>query len=96
MVSVVKFDKKRHFASLLELHVMQGYKHLEQLTRDSIPKIGFVALTDDEIPIAMGFLRLVEGGYAQIDTFVSNPEIPGEIRHEALNEITNLLISKAK
>lgn len=47
-------------------------------------------------PIAAGFLRRVEGGYAQIDTLVSNPYFGSKIRHEGIDKVVKSLIEDAK
>lgn len=62
---------------------------------DNLPEIGFIA-TEGAIAVAAGFLRKVEGGYAQIDTLVSNKQMPAEMRHIALAGIVDALINEAK
>lgn len=47
-------------------------------------------------PIAAGFLRRVEGGYAQLDTFTSNPFFGSKIRHLGINLVVDSLLSDAK
>ncbi len=47
-------------------------------------------------PIAAGFLRRVEGGYAQIDTLTSNKHFGSIVRHEGIKLVVDSLISDAK
>lgn len=61
----------------------------------TLPKIGYIALLDKN-PIAAGFLRRVEGGYAQIDGLTSNASFGGLVRHEGINKVVTALITDAK
>jgi len=70
------------------------YIGLEHVTYKSLPKIGFIALMHQQ-PIAVGFLRRVEGGYGQIDTLASNPWFGSKIRHEGITKIVKALIDEA-
>jgi len=63
--------------------------------RDEVPGIGFIAYAGST-PISVGFLRLVEGGFAQIDGLTTNPEAPAQFRDRANDLIAESLISKAK
>jgi hypothetical protein len=62
---------------------------------DEIPSIGYILYTGN-VPIAIGFLRLVEGGYGYIDSLATNPKAPATIRDKALDQIFTSLIEKAK
>lgn len=46
--------------------------------------------------IAFGFLRLVEGGTAQIDGLVTNANYTGQERHEAIKQVVDAIIKHAK
>jgi hypothetical protein len=61
----------------------------------TLPKIGYLAMLGKH-PVAAGFLRRVEGGYAQLDTFVSNRHFGSLVRHEGLSKVTEALINDAK
>lgn len=61
----------------------------------TLPKIGYMAFLGDQ-PIAAGFLRRVEGGYAQLDTLVSNPHFGSQIRHIAIGKVVSALLDEAK
>ncbi len=60
-----------------------------------LPKVGYIAFMGDH-PIAAGFLRRVEGGYAQLDTLVSNAQFGSQIRHEGIKKVVDSLIDEAK
>lgn len=62
---------------------------------ETLPAEGFIAL-DGDLPIAAGFLRKCEGGYCMIDSLISNPEQLSEIRHKALDAISEACIELAK
>ncbi len=47
-------------------------------------------------PIAAGFLRRVEGGYAQLDTLTSNKHFGSIIRHKGIELIVDTLVNEAK
>lgn len=89
---VVKFDKT-HYSSLVALYLTNNKgdnPNLEQL-----PKLGYVAYIFDQ-PIAAGFLRMVEGELAQIDSLVSNKDFPSETRHAGITAVVDRLIQDAK
>lgn len=65
------------------------------IIEDTLPKIGFIVSSETQY-IAAGFLRRLEGGFGQLDTFVTNPNASSEDRNEALNLLTERLINEAK
>lgn len=71
----------------------QNYKGFTDLT--TLPELGFVVFHND-IPVCCAFLRKVEGGYAQIDTMVSNAKVCPVIRNYCLDIIVDELIRAAK
>ncbi len=91
-VSLVRYSVHLNdvVAALLD---SQDYQPLCDI--NTLPKIGFIAYHNTSY-VAMGFLRMVEGGFAQIDTLCTNPQIPGEIRHEAINAIGEALLNEAR
>ncbi len=62
---------------------------------DMLPALGFL-ITDSATPVAAGFLRMVEGGYAQIDTLVTNGGLSSQMRHEGVSLVVEQLITAAK
>lgn len=93
-ISVVPF-KHKYLQQVIELHKSQNYMGIEQICMGNLPKIGYVALMGSQ-PIACGFLRRVEGGFAQIDTLASNGYFGSNIRHDGINKVVDSLISEAK
>ncbi len=75
-------------------------KWLEQrdhhkISSKDVPLIGFIAHHNWE-PIAIGFLRLIEGRNAIFDFIVTNPEALSSYRDLALNLIAEEIIKAAK
>ncbi len=62
---------------------------------DTLPNFGLVTTHLGEI-VAAGFLRRMEGYYAMIDGYITNPEARAELRNRALDHITYKLIKIAK
>ena len=92
MVNLTTF-KKKHIKVLNE---MRKAYNLQEIGND-LPKIGFIAFSNSEYQyVAIGFLRMVEGNLAQMDGFITNPELSGDIRNEGINLIVKSLIEKAK
>lgn len=93
-ISVIPF-KFKNFKDLIELHSLQKYPEISEIKMKTLPKIGYMAYLGDQ-PIAAGFLRRVEGGFAQMDTFVSNPHFGSQIRHSAIEGVKCSLLSEAR
>lgn len=62
---------------------------------DDLPEFGLVAIEND-VMIAAGFIRKIEGMDAFLDSYISNPVYSPETRHIALDRITTKLIGIAK
>lgn len=84
-----------YFDALRRLHSTRNSPTTSFLSSETLPKIGFVVSNETEY-VAFGFLRRLEGGYAQLDTFVTNPDSSSENRNEALNLLAARLIQEAK
>ncbi len=80
-----KISEKRHILSLL------AKRHLHENLANDLPEFGLVA-TKHDIPVAAGFLRKIEGGYAMLDSYITNPDFGSSDRHRALDIITDKLI----
>ncbi len=93
-ISVVPF-KFSHLPLLYDMLKSQQYLGISHITMKNLPKIGYIALLKKQ-PIATGFLRRVEGGYAQIDGLASNPYFGSQVRHEGMSRVVNSLIAEAK
>lgn len=77
--------------------VADWYK-LRELTppaADVYPELGFVAHYEG-IPVAVAFIRRVEGGYGQLDGLCSNPDFPGDMRSEAIDSVVLKIIHHAQ
>lgn len=93
-ISIVPF-KFKYLPLLIDMLKDRNFTSISQITMKSLPKLGYIALMHKQ-PIAAGFLRRVEGGYAQIDTLVSNPYFGSLIRHDGINKVVATLINDAK
>lgn len=78
-----------HINSWLEAHKMPP------VTRHALPEVGYLAWHMGK-PIAACFLRRCEGGLGIVDSLISNPESPGELRHVALDALINHIVDQAK
>lgn len=93
-VSVVPF-KFCHLPMLYEMLNSQQYLDISHISMKTLPKIGYIALLNKQ-PIAAGFLRRVEGGYAQMDGLTSHAHFGGMIRHDCISKVVNRLLEDAK
>lgn len=93
-VSVVPFRYK-HLQMLLDMLKDREYLGISTVNMKTLPKIGYIALLNKQ-PIAAGFLRRVEGGYAQLDTLTSNPYYGSIIRNDGIKLVVDRLIEDAK
>lgn len=93
-VSIVPF-KYKHLELLIEMLKSRDYMGVSEITMKTLPKIGYIALMGNQ-PIAAGFLRRVEGGYAQLDTLCSNAYFGSEIRHRGIQLVVDTLVNDAK
>lgn len=93
-VSIVPFRFK-YLKSLHDLLESNDYLGISEVNMKTLPKIGYIALLNGH-PIAAGFLRRVEGGYAQLDTLTSNKHMGSIIRHKGISKVVETLIQDAK
>ncbi len=93
-VSIVPFRYK-YLKALHDILSSNDYLNISEINMKSLPKIGYIALLNGH-PIAAGFLRRVEGGYAQIDTLTSNKYFGSKIRHLGIKLVVDTLILEAK
>lgn len=68
---------------------------VSHVPKESMPAIGFVTYADGA-PSAAGFLRRVEGGFAQLDGLVTNANLSGDIRSSSIDLVVENLLSEAK
>lgn len=81
---------------LLDMLESRQYMSLSEINMKTLPKLGYIALLNGKQPVAAGFLRRVEGGYAQLDGLTSNPYFGSQIRHEGIKLVVDHLIDAAK
>lgn len=93
-LSILPFRYK-YLPALLDMLKNQKYLEISTVSMKTLPKTGYIVLMNGH-PIAAGFLRRLEGGYAQIDGLTSNPHFGSRIRHEAIDLVVENLISDAK
>lgn len=67
---------------------------LSVLGADDLPKIGYIAFERGE-PIAAGYIRRVEGGTGLIDSLITNPDAPGDMRSSAIDLVVEHLLQTA-
>lgn len=83
------------FDSLIMMHETQDSEVSILLSPEYLPEIGFIAFEGSN-PISAGFLRRVEGGFAQIDTLVTNADFDKNTRNQGLSAVVSVLIKTAK
>lgn len=87
-------------AAIIFMHESQKYLNIMHIVQEMLPAIGYVAFDYNEdgigTPVAAAFLRMVEGGFAQLDTLVSNAAKPSEMRNEGISKCVDKLILEAK
>lgn len=93
-ISLVSF-KFKHLPMLVGMLEDNDSPDATRVNMKNLPKIGYIAILSNQ-PIAVGFLRRLEGNYAQMDTLVSNPYFGSKIRHDGINLVVNSLIGDAK
>ncbi len=93
-ISLIPFRFK-YLKALHDLLETNDYLGISEVNMKTLPKIGYIALMGG-YPIAAGFLRRVEGGYAQLDTLTSNKTFGSIIRHEGIKLVTDQLLQDAK
>lgn len=81
------FDKKTEMDKLAWLPF--------PVKESDLPGHTFCAVFDDKV-IAIAALRLMEGDVCGLDSMASNQSVPGSIRHEALDALTETILKKAK
>lgn len=93
-ISLIPFRYK-YLKSLHDLLNSNDFIGISDVNMKTLPKIGYIAMMNGH-PIAAGFLRRVEGGYAQLDTLTSNKFFGSQIRHEGIKKVVDALINDAK
>lgn len=92
MLFIENFNKTEHMG-LMNSFLAARRSYLP--SDDEMPALGWVA-SDLEGPVAMAFLRRVEGGYAQLDGLVTDPGAPGALRSRAIDLVVKKVLDTAK
>ena len=88
-IYVEAYEKEKCLGRWLEAH---------GLTRDlcnDLPNIGYMAFHDDS-PVAVIFLRLVEGRMGIIDGLCTDPKARPDIRNRAIDLLVERVMERAK
>lgn len=94
-INILPF-KCKYLPLLHEMLEAQGYPNPKEITMRTLPKIGYIAMINNQ-PVAAGFLRKVECNViAQIDGLTSNPYFGSILRHVGINKVLDSLILDAK
>lgn len=83
--------KFKHLSLLHDMLSSQKYLNISDISMKTLPKIGYIAMLGNT-PVAAGFLRRVEGGYAQMDGLCSNAYLGSIVRHEGVSKVVLSLI----
>lgn len=89
---VTPFNKETQI--LLAKRLLRSHSMGMDLAYD-LPEFGLIAVDGGE-PVAMGFIRKMEGNYALLDSYITHADAPAELRDRALDIITYKLIKIAK
>jgi hypothetical protein len=90
---LVKIFEHQHETYLIKNWLKK--RGLRQKLCDDLPFIGVLAHDLNDY-IAAGFLRHVEKNFGLIDSLISNPDIDGKRRNEAIDAVVSKLILIAK
>lgn len=90
-MDIVEFEDKH----LDTLRQWLFQRKMRSALADELPKLAYIAILGQEA-IAISSLRMIEGGFALIDSLITNPLSKPELRHKAIDLIVEQLIRKAK
>lgn len=71
-------------------------RHMDIACAEDLPANGFITFDDADRPVCAGFLRLMEGNYATLDSLITNPDAAAVIRNEAVDATVECLMWYAK
>ena len=86
---VLPYKEYSHKSGMI---TMLEARHMDTTLWLDLPSFGLIAHEDGKV-VAAGFLRRVEGGYAMLDSYITNPHATSDQRNRALDTITSKLIS---
>jgi len=90
-MKLIRFTHKHisYVEEMLEL------RDMDKAILKDLPQIGYICF-HHAVPIAIGFIRRVEGPYVMLDSYMTNPMFAPELRNTALDKITESLLYYAK
>lgn len=87
-----RFDIQAHMVHLCKwLYLREAYIP----SKEEMPEIGYIAYNNHQ-PIAVAFLRKMEGGHALLDGIASNPDASPEDRNQAIDLVMESVVNIAK
>ena len=89
---IIPFNQIKHNKHAITLLNARG---MDPNLVNDLPEHGLIALEGDT-PIAMGFIRRVEGLSAMLDSYITAPNASSEARGRAVTIITRKLLHWAK
>ena len=96
--NVVDFLEIEPYVSEKHSHLVSAWLDVRKLSPNIIenpPTIGMIALVNNR-PVAVGFIRLAEGGLGIFDGLCTNPDCGPMLRNNCLNKLVEALIKEAK
>jgi N-acetylglutamate synthase-like GNAT family acetyltransferase len=91
-MQVPRYSHNDHYSTICEwLRLREAYVS----PKDEVPEIGFVAV-DEGTPVAVAFLRRVEGGFGQLDGLASNPDASSLQRHRGIDAVVTKVLETAQ
>jgi hypothetical protein len=78
------------------LNLWLGQRDRPPIKMDELPKAGWTVIDDDERPVGMVFLRMVEGNLALIDSLINDPSQSSHRRHQINDRLFLQCIKIAK
>lgn len=91
-IKVIEFDLNTHLSLVNEWRLAYN---LRLLSEDETAKLGYIATISGR-PVAAVFLRMVEGGYGQIDGLIRDPKANRQKASDGLDRAVSRAIQKAR
>lgn len=80
----------RKFEHTSDVEIMKEWlreRNMDEALLGELPHLGLIAFDDEEV-VCAGFLRMVEGSYALMDSLTTNPRSSSSKRNVALDLMT--------
>lgn len=89
---LIPYEVELHKTRVQQMLLSQN---MDPAYADNLPHYSWIALENDE-PVAFGGIRMVEGGMAIMDSYLTNATSSSELRSKALDWLTRKLILISK